>query len=107
VRRYCAVLHLHPNGRFLFYFLARFEASPVHHTIWAHTQELCPNDQILQILSSAFFPSEGNCGKSRRSLLFFLTPSLIFEMPVLGGSAKRLWCLFFGAYGMVFFFSKK
>jgi hypothetical protein len=50
--------------------IARFEASPVHHAIRAHTRELFPNDQTLQILSAAF-SCEGNCGKMRR-LLFFL-----------------------------------
>jgi hypothetical protein len=74
---------------------------PVHHAIRAHTQELCLNDQTLQILSAAF-ASEGNCG-GRRRLLFFLKSALVFEMPISGGSAKRLWFLFFGAYCIVFF----
>ena len=41
--------------------------------------------------------------KKRRIL--FLASSLVFEMPISGGSAKRLWYLFFGAgtYYMVFF----
>jgi hypothetical protein len=74
--------------------------------IRAHTQEPCPNDQILQILSAPF-ASEGNCGKGRRLLFFLLASSLIAEMPISGGSAKRQWCLFFGAYRVVFFSLKK
>jgi hypothetical protein len=50
---------------------ARFEVSPVHHAIRAHTRELCPNGQTLQILSAPF-SCEGNCGKRRRLLFFFI-----------------------------------
>ena len=71
--------------------------------IRAHTQEPFSNDQTLQILSAAF-ASEGNFRKSRRiPFLFLLAPSLIFEMPISGGSAKRKWYLIFGTYGMEFF----
>jgi hypothetical protein len=85
-----------PNPR------ACFEAMVGHAcAIRAHTQETCPNGQTLQILFTAF-ASEGNCRKSRRAFFFLLMSSLIFEMPIPGGSAKKLWCLFFGAYCMVF-----
>ena len=48
---------------------ARFELSPVHHAIRAHTQEPCPNDKTLPILLASF-TCEGICRKSRRTLFF-------------------------------------
>jgi hypothetical protein len=51
------------------------------------------NEETLPILVSAF-ACEGNCRKSRRTNCFCLASSLIFEMPISGGSAKRLWHLF-------------
>jgi hypothetical protein len=51
----------------------------------------------VQILSTAF-ASEGNCQKSAcqksRRALFLLASSLIFEMSIPGGSAKRQWYFF-------------
>jgi hypothetical protein len=44
--------------------------------------------------------------KANEHFISFLTSPLIFEMPIPGGSAKRLWYLFFGAYCMAFFFPK-
>jgi hypothetical protein len=44
--------------------------------------------------------------KAAGHFFFLLASLLIFEMPISGGSAKRLRYLFFGTYCMVFF-SKK
>jgi hypothetical protein len=45
--------------------------------------------------------------KKPTSTFFFIGVFTDFEMSISGGSAKRLWYLFFGACCLVFFFSKK
>ena len=86
------------------YFSACFEVMGNVCAIRAHTQEPCSNDQTLQILPAAL-ASEDNCRKSRRSRFFPLASSLIFEMPLSGGSAKKrlkvvliFWCLLHGVF---------
>jgi hypothetical protein len=61
----------------------------------------------VQILFTAF-ASEGNFQESRQTLFFLLASSLVFEMPILGGSTKGLW---YNTYFLVpvawcFFFRK-
>jgi hypothetical protein len=66
---------------------ARFEVSPVHHAIRAHTRELCPNGQTLLQILPAPFSCEGNCGKRHQLLFFFLASSLIPPPP-----PKNMFC---------------
>jgi hypothetical protein len=79
-------------------FSACFEVMVMRHVcaIQAHAQEPCPNDQTLQILFTAFASEGNNCRKNRRTIFFYflLASSLIFEMSISGGSAKRLLYLF-------------
>ena len=76
----------------------------MHHATRAHTRELCPNDQTLQLLFTAF-ASEGNYQKNRRT--FFLTSSLIFEISISGGTPKDSGIYFRPYIHGILFFSKK
>jgi hypothetical protein len=63
----------------------------------AHTQGPCPNGETLKFYFYLRLLHPKAVADKAAEYFFLLASSLIFEMPIPGGSTKRPWYLFLGA----------